>query len=77
MKISPEAIIAPEKLRDYLLKLQEVDDKSQFLAQGGFLPEAAEALDQAIRELVATPCHSEAMPMRSEQCVSHSTSESY
>jgi hypothetical protein len=34
--IPEDAIIAEEKIRDYLLKLLEVDDKSRFLEIGGY-----------------------------------------
>ena len=36
MRLPPDAIIAQEKMRDYLLQWRPENDKSQFLAQGGY-----------------------------------------
>jgi hypothetical protein len=52
MKIPPDAVIAPEKLTQYLLVPKEVDDKSKFLAQAGFTLEEPELLEAAIRQLI-------------------------
>ncbi len=49
MHISPDAIISPSKLTDYLLKPRPWDDKSKFLAQAGFDADRPEELETAIR----------------------------
>jgi uncharacterized protein DUF6883 len=54
MRIPPDAMIPMEKLRAYLLTAREWDDKSKFLAQGGFSRENPHLLLAAIRELAAT-----------------------
>jgi hypothetical protein len=51
MKIGPNAIIAHEKLADYLLKLRPKDDKSKFLARSGFTEHNVKALETEIRRL--------------------------
>jgi len=61
MKIPPDAIILPQKLRDYLLVPRKRDDKSRFLAAGGFSRDAWPLLEQAIRELARSV---EAQPAR-------------
>ena len=52
MKIPSDALIPHEKLTQYLLVSKEVDDKSKFLAQAGFVRENPDALVTAIRELI-------------------------
>ncbi|MFN8486375.1 MAG: hypothetical protein U0350_02210 [Caldilineaceae bacterium] len=52
MKIPLDALIPQEKLTQYLLAPKEVDDKSKFLAQAGFVRENPDALVTAIRELI-------------------------
>jgi len=54
MKIPSDAIIAREKLTQYLLEPQVKDDKSKFLAQAGFTQENPDELEKAIREMIAT-----------------------
>ena len=54
MKIPAEAIIAREKLTHYLLATRPKNDKSSFLAQAGFTQQNPQALEQAIRQLIAT-----------------------
>lgn len=54
MKIPADALIPKAKLTDYLLKKREEDDKSKFLAQGGFTVENTNDLEIAIRQLVKT-----------------------
>jgi hypothetical protein len=51
MKIPPDAVIPPEKLRDYLLAPRTRDDKSRFLAAGGFSRDQWTLLERAIRDL--------------------------
>lgn len=53
MRIPPNAIIAPDKLTQYLLKPRPKDDKSKYLALGGFLLEAPDVLESEIRRLTA------------------------
>jgi hypothetical protein len=53
VKIPSDAIISPEKLTQYLLMPKRKNDKSIFLAQGGFTQENPDALDAAIRQLIA------------------------
>jgi hypothetical protein len=52
MKIPPDAIIAREKLTDYLLTPREEDDKTRFLNQAGFTQDNPERLEAAIRRLI-------------------------
>lgn len=52
MKLSPDAIIAPAKLTQYLLKLLPQDDKSKFLAQAGYTQENWQQLEQDLREQI-------------------------
>lgn len=51
MKIPPDAIIADEKLTEYLLIPKPRNDKSALLALVGFTRENADQLKAAIREL--------------------------
>jgi hypothetical protein len=53
MKIPVDAIIAREKLTQYLLVPRQKNDKSGFLAQVGFTLQNPEALEEAIRALIA------------------------
>ncbi len=52
MKIPPEAVIAEAKLTRYLLVPRPKNDKSKFLARGGFTLAHPDALDVAIRDLI-------------------------
>jgi hypothetical protein len=54
MRIPFDAVIPPEKLTAYLLVFREEDDKSRFLAQGGFTSDNPDMLEIAIREQAAT-----------------------
>ncbi|HEY9629881.1 MAG TPA: hypothetical protein V6C84_21465 [Coleofasciculaceae cyanobacterium] len=54
MKIPVDAEIPEEKLTRYLLLPRMRDDKSKFLAQGGFELEASDALRAAIIHLIKT-----------------------
>ena len=54
MKVPADAIIAPDKLTEYLLLPRQRNDKARFLAQGGFRREAPDVLARAIRELAAS-----------------------
>jgi hypothetical protein len=54
MRIPPDAVIPLAKLTGYLLVQREWDDKSKFLAKGGFTRENPHVLLAAIRELAAT-----------------------
>lgn len=54
MKLPDDVVIPREKLTRYLLVFQPESDKSKFLVQAGFTAENPEALEAAIRELVAT-----------------------
>lgn len=54
MKVPADAIIPPEKLRDYLLVPRPSDDKSKFLAQAGFNRDNPHVLLGALRELAAS-----------------------
>ena len=53
MKIPVDAIIPEPKLTRYLLISQSRNDKSKFLAQGGFTQENSVELEHAIRQLIA------------------------
>ncbi len=59
-----EAIIAREKLTQYLLVPRLEDDKSKFLAQGGFTLENPDDLEGAIRSL---PENHDTVPDRSNE----------
>ena len=54
MKLPEDVVIPHEKLTRYLLVFQPDSDKSKFLAQAGFTTENPDALEAAIRELIAT-----------------------
>jgi len=54
VRIPNDAIIAWEKLTHYLLVRRLRDDKSQYLARGGFTGDNPERLHDAIRELAAS-----------------------
>jgi hypothetical protein len=45
-----DALIAPAKLTDYLLKLLPASDKSRFLARAGYTPADPARLERDIRE---------------------------
>ena len=49
MRLPPDAIIAQEKMRDYLLQWRPENDKSQFLAQAGYTKQHAHRLADDIR----------------------------
>jgi hypothetical protein len=53
MQIPPDADIPIRKLTHYLLVAQLKDDKSKFLARGGFVLENHSELEHAIRRLAA------------------------
>lgn len=48
------SIIAEEKLTQYLLVPRRFDDKSRFLAQGGFSIQEPHVLEMALRELASS-----------------------
>jgi hypothetical protein len=54
VKIPPDAIIATEKLTRYLLVSRPRNDKSRYLAQGGFTPGKPTELEASIRHLAAS-----------------------
>ena len=64
VKIPPDAVIALEKLTKYLLTWRAKDDKSRYLAQGGFDQSNPKALEAAIRVAIA---QTEAMIDRANQ----------
>jgi hypothetical protein len=51
VKIPSNAVIPEPKLTQYLLVHRSRDDKSKFLAQGGFTIDTAAELELAIRRL--------------------------
>ncbi|MFN8449516.1 MAG: hypothetical protein U0521_13275 [Anaerolineae bacterium] len=51
MKIPPTAVIAAEKLTEYLLVPKSRNDKSKFLARAGFTQDNPDKLKSAIRIL--------------------------
>lgn len=53
MRIPPDAIIPLEKLTEYLLVPQRKNDKSKLLARAGFTIKNPEALEAAIRKIIA------------------------
>jgi hypothetical protein len=53
VKIPSNAVIPAPKLTQYLLVPRSRDDKSKFLAQGGFTIDTATELELAIRQLIA------------------------
>jgi hypothetical protein len=54
MRIPPDAVIPREKLTKYLLIWLPKRDKSKYLARAGYTLETVEALETAIRQLIAT-----------------------
>lgn len=54
MRIPDDAHVPESKLRDYLLRRREIDDKSRFLNAAGFLPHNWIDLEVAIRTLAAS-----------------------
>ncbi|HAZ49957.1 MAG TPA: hypothetical protein DDW76_22885 [Cyanobacteria bacterium UBA11369] len=50
--LDPNAVIAAEKLKNYLLVLLPKDDKSQFLSQAGYTQENWQQLEQDLREQI-------------------------
>jgi Domain of unknown function (DUF6883) len=54
MRIPSDAIIAPEKLTQYLLSPRSRNDKSRYLARAGFSLNNPQLLEGAIRALAAT-----------------------
>lgn len=52
MKIPEDATIPESKFTKYLLVFKQRNDKSKYLAQGGFFLENWQALDAAIQALV-------------------------
>ena len=54
MRLPDDVIIARPKLTHYLLVLRAKNDKSKYLAQAGFSLEQPDALEAAIRRLVAS-----------------------
>ena len=52
MKLPADTIIAPNKLKQYLLRLRVEDDKSQFLGLAGYTLTDADRLLRDIREQV-------------------------
>lgn len=52
MKIPHDAVIAREKLTQYLLVPRQRNDKSGFLSQAGFTQANPDLLEQAIRRLI-------------------------
>ncbi|MBI2876421.1 MAG: hypothetical protein HYY20_06030 [Candidatus Tectomicrobia bacterium] len=54
MKLVADAVIAQEKLRDYLLTPRSIGDKSQFLALAGYNQDNWHRLEQDLRAQVLT-----------------------
>ena len=54
MKLPPDVIIPDTKISQYLLVYREQDDKSKYLALGGFTQTNPEQLKAAILELIKT-----------------------
>jgi hypothetical protein len=54
VKIPADAVIPREKLTRYLLTAKPKNDKSRFLAQTGFTAANPDALEDALRRLIAT-----------------------
>lgn len=50
MRLSADALIASAKITDYLLRLLEEDDKSQFLALAGYSADDPDRLIRDVRE---------------------------
>ena len=49
MQLAPDAVIAPEKLTDYMLRPRDDHDKAGFLAIAGYTSEHAALLELDIR----------------------------
>lgn len=64
MKIPSDAVIADDKLTEYLLVPKPRNDKSQYLAQADFTQQNPQVLRKAIRLLVR---QQEAFPQRSNE----------
>lgn len=54
MKIPKDAHIPKEKLENYLLEPRKQNDKSKFLAKGGFSKDNIEELEASLREHITT-----------------------
>jgi hypothetical protein len=54
MYLNPNAIISPNKLTEYLLIPLLRDDKSQYLAQGGYTLDNWQQLERDLREQILT-----------------------
>lgn len=54
MKLPPDTVIAPEKLRDYLLVLRPADDKSRYLALAGYTRGNWQDLERDLRGQILT-----------------------
>ncbi|ACK70736.1 conserved hypothetical protein [Gloeothece citriformis PCC 7424] len=54
MYLNPNAIISPNKLTQYLLIPLPKDDKSQYLAQGGYTLDNWQQLERDLREQILT-----------------------
>ena len=52
MKLPQDAVIAEEKIRDYLLVLKSKNDKSRWLASGGYTLDNWQRLQEDIRQLL-------------------------
>lgn len=52
MKLPPDSEIAPAKVTQYLLKLRDEDDKSQFLALAGYTLAHADQLLEDLRSFL-------------------------
>lgn len=52
MKLEADAIIAQEKIRDYLLKVRADNDKSKFLSRAGYTQANRRALLEDIRKQI-------------------------
>jgi hypothetical protein len=54
MKLPPDSVIAPEKLRDYLLRPRDDHDKSGFLAVAGYGRDSSSQLEADLRAQLLT-----------------------
>lgn len=52
MKLSPNTLIAPEKLTQYLLSLRKRNDKSKWLAQAGYTLDNWQVLEKDLRQQI-------------------------
>lgn len=52
MQLPHDAVIAPAKLTNYLLVWRDTDDKSKFLAQGGYVQENWQQLEADLRSQI-------------------------